>query len=170
MSLDVIPAGARVLLDANILIYARRGMSAQSRRLLERCAQHEVTGVLTTIIVAEFRHRRMMQEAQSRGLAASNPAKALAQNPALVRQLTQYGEEVEDLLSGDLLVLGVENKDFAKADELQRTHGLLTNDSLNLAAGLRAAVNMLATADLQFDSIPGITVFKPDDLHEVKGK
>lgn len=164
MSLDTIPAGARVLIDANILIYAKRGASAQSRQLLERCAQHEVTGVLTTIAVAEFCHRRMMQEAQSRGLSGSNPARALAQNSALVRQLTQYSEEVADLLSGDLLVLAIESADFVKAAELQRTHGLLTNDSLNLAAGLRCAVNMLATADLQFDSIPGITVFKPDDL------
>jgi hypothetical protein len=36
MSLDDIPSGSRVLLDANVLIYARRGVSVQSRRLLER--------------------------------------------------------------------------------------------------------------------------------------
>ena len=164
MSLDAIPPGARVLIDANILIYARRAMSAQCRRLLERCAQQEITGVLTTVVLAEFSHRRMMQGAQSRGLTGSNPAKALAQNPALVRQLTQYSQEVEDLLSGDLLVFAVESADFTKAAELQRTHGLLTNDSLNLAVGLSNGVNLLATADPQFDSIPGVTVFKPDDL------
>lgn len=164
MSLEAIPAGARVLVDANILISAERGMSAQSRRLLERCAQHEVSGVLTTIAVAEFCQRRMMQEAQSRGFSGSNPAKALAQNPGLVRQLTQYRQEVEDILSGDLGVLGIETPDFSKAAELQQTHGLFTNDSLNLAAGLRTGVNLLATADPQFDSIPGITVSKPDDL------
>jgi len=38
MNLEAIPAGSRVLVDANILIYARRGMSGQCRRLLERCA------------------------------------------------------------------------------------------------------------------------------------
>ena len=41
---------------------------------------------------------------------------------------------------------------------------MLTNDSLNLAAGLRNGVNLLATADPQFDSFPGITVFKPNDI------
>jgi predicted nucleic acid-binding protein len=164
MSLDAIPAGARVLVDANILIYAKRGMSAQCRRLVERCAQREVSGVLTSIVVAEFCHRRMMQEAQSRGLSGSNPAKALAQNLALVRQLTQYSQEVEDLLSGDLPVLAVESTDFTKAAELQRTHGLPTHDSLNLAVALRSGVNLLATADPQFNSIAGLTVFKPDDL------
>jgi predicted nucleic acid-binding protein len=139
-------------------------MSGQCRRLLERGAQREVNGVLTTIAVAQFCHRRLMQEAQSRGLSGSNPAKALAQNPALVRQLTQYRQEVEDLLSGDLLVLVVESADFVKAAELQGTHGLLTNDSLNVAVALRSGVNLLATADPQSDSIPGMTVFKPDDL------
>ncbi len=88
MTPDDIPAGSRVLLDANGLIYARRGVSAQCQRLLERCAAGEVAGILTTLVLAEYCHRRMMQEAQSRGLAATNPAKALGENPALVRQLS----------------------------------------------------------------------------------
>lgn len=164
MSLDAIPAGAWVLLDANIFIYARRAMSGQCRRLLERCAQRDVNGVLTTIVLAEFCHRRMVQEAQSQGLSGSNPAKALAQNPTLVRQLNQYRQEVQDLLAGDLLVLAIESTDFTQAIQLQSAHGLLTNDSLSLAAGLRAGVNLLATADSQFDTVPAVTVFKPDDL------
>ena len=164
MRLDDIPAGARILVDANILLYAKRGMSAQCRRFLDRCAQREVNGVLTTIVVAEFCHRRMTQEAQSRGLSGSNPAKALSQNSALVRQLIQYRQDMEDLLAGELAMLGIEQADFAKALELQQLHGLLTNDSLNLAAALRAGVNLLATADPQFDAVSGLTVFKPDDL------
>lgn len=164
MSLDTIPAGARVLIDANVLIYARRGMSAQCRRLLERCVQREVNGALTTLVLAEFGHRRMMQEAQSRGLAAANPAKGLASNPDLVRQLNQYRQELEDLLVGDLLLLTVEGADFIQAAVLQQAHGLLTNDSLSLAAALRHGMASLATADPQFDSIPGLTVYKPSDL------
>jgi len=151
-------------IDANILIYARRGMSEQCRVLLERCAQREVSGVLTTIALAEFCHRRMMQEAQSQGLSGSNPARALGQNPALVRQLIQYRQDLEDLIAGQFSVLNIAETDFVKALELQRLHGLLTNDSLHLAAGLRVGVNRLATADPQFETVPGITVFKPDDL------
>jgi len=62
----------------------------------------------TTVALAEFCHRRMMQEAQSRGLSGSNPAKAMSQNPALVRQLIQYRQEAEDLLSGELSILSGE--------------------------------------------------------------
>jgi predicted nucleic acid-binding protein len=78
--------------------------------------------------------------------------------------LIHYRQDVEDLLAGEFLVLGIGEADFAKAIELQRLHGLLTNDSLHLAAGLRAGVNLLVTADLQFDTVAGITAFRPDDL------
>ena len=148
MNLDDIPAHARILIDANILIYARRGMSAQCCRLLARCAEGEVIGVLTTIALAEFCHRRMMQEAQSRGLSASNPAKALGQNPALVRQLTAT----------------FESADFLKALELQQAYGLLTNDSVQLAVGLRLGIDRFATADPQFSAVPDFALFCPDDV------
>jgi predicted nucleic acid-binding protein len=164
MTLDDIPAGSAVLLDANILIYARRGASAQCQRLLARCAAREVRGFLTTIAVAEFCHRRMMQEAQSLGLAASNPAKALSQNTALLGKLSQYRCDVEDLLAGDLTILSLDATDLTLALELQRQHGLLTNDSLHLAAALRVNMTALATNDPCFDQVPTVTLFKPDDV------
>lgn len=105
-----------------------------------------------------------MQEAQSLGLAASNPAKALSQNPALIRQLSHYARDVEDVLSGELAVLSIEPADLIAALDCQRQHGLLTNDSLLLTAARRAGVNQLATSDPNFDAVPGLTVFKPDDV------
>lgn len=164
MSLENIPTGSAVLLDANILIYARRGASVQCQRLLARCAAQEIRGFLTAIAVAEFCHRRMMQEAQSLGLIASNPAKALSQNTLLLRQLSQYRRDVEDLLAGDLMILPTDAADVQLALELQQRHCLLTNDSLHLAAALRANVPALATSDSSFDLIPNLTVYKPIDL------
>jgi len=49
MSLNDIPDGGSVLLDANIVIYAKRGESAQCRRLLERCASGDVHGFVAVI-------------------------------------------------------------------------------------------------------------------------
>lgn len=164
MSLDDIPFGSRILLDANVLIYARRGVCVQSRRLLERGGSGEAVGIVRTFVLAEYCHRRMMQEAQSCGLAAVNPAKTLAQDPALVHQLNQYAQEVEDLLAGDLETRETVAADFTQALALQRQHGPLTNDSLMVSTALRAGVTQLATADPQFDSVAGLSVFKPDDL------
>lgn len=71
---------------------------------------------------------------------------------------------MEDLLAGQFTLTASEAADSAKALELQHQHGLLINDSLNLAAGLRYGTNLLATCDPQFDTVTGLTVFKPDDV------
>jgi len=164
MTPDDIPAGTAVLLDANILIHARRGTSVQCQRLLARCAAREIRGFLTTIAVAEFCHRRMMQESQSLGLAGPNPAKALGQNPALLGQLNQYRRDVEDLLAGDLTIHPLDAADLALALEPQRRHHLLTNDSLHLAAAMRANLPALATNDHGFDQVTVVTLYQPDDV------
>ncbi len=164
MTLDAIPAGSGVLLHANLLIYAAEELSFESRRLLDRCGNGGLTGNLSVVALAEFSHRRMMQEAQSLGLAASNPVRALSPNPAVVRKLTRYAQEVEDLLARQLTVLPLSAMDVAKALELQRLFGLLTNDSLHLAAGLRAGIRYVATSDSDFDAVPGIVVCRPGDL------
>ena len=106
----------------------------------------------------------MMQEAQSLGLAASNPARSLGQDRSLLSRLSQYRRDVEDLLSGDLTLLSLETEDLLKALELQRLHGLLTNDSLQVAAAIRAGVSTIASNDPHFDMIPDMTVFKPTDF------
>ncbi len=164
MTPDQVPAGTPVLLDANILIYARRGVSAQCQRLLARCAAREIRGYLTTIATAEFCHRRMMQEAQSLGLVGSNPAKALAQNRTILGKLHQYESDVKDLLAGELTILSLETVDLSLALDLQRQHCLLTNDSLHLAAALRAGISALATNDHCFNLIPNVSLYQPDDL------
>ena len=48
--------------------------------------------------------------------------------------------------------------------ELQSKHGLLTNDALLLAVARRLKVVSLASADRSFDEIPGLTLYRPEDL------
>lgn len=167
MNLDDIPGGSRVFVDANIIIYMLAGKSLQCRGLLERCERGEIEGSISTLVVAEVAHRRMMQEAQSRQLTSSNPARALSQRPELVRQLSIYQDEVRNLLGGGLSVETVSSEDFFVALELQKRHGLLTNDSLNLAVARRLAIDEIATADANFDQINGIVVYKAEDLSPV---
>jgi hypothetical protein len=49
MSLDAIPAGAPVLIDANILIFAQAARSEYCRRLLDRCAAREISLVVSSM-------------------------------------------------------------------------------------------------------------------------
>jgi predicted nucleic acid-binding protein len=164
MTLAEIPAGARVLIDANILIHGLQGWSAQCRALVGRCEAAEVEGWITTSVTAEFSHRRMIQEAQSLGLVGSNPARAMGEKPTFVRQLKRYQAEVRDLLAGGLQVGCVLPDDFHVALEFQRQFGLLTSDSLNLAVARRLGLTALATADRGFDAVQGFIVYQPADL------
>lgn len=164
MNLDAIRNGARVLIDANILLYALRGSSPQCRSLLDRCDTGAVEGWITTSLIAEFSHRRMIQEAQSLGLAGSNPARALAERPALLRQLSRYADEVRDLIGSGLNIEPLRPDDFHLALEFQHQFGLLTNDSLNLAVARRLGLPGLASADRGFDAAHGFMIYKPSDV------
>jgi predicted nucleic acid-binding protein len=164
MNLDDIPEGATVFIDTNVLLYARTGLSARCRQLISRCDLRAVNGVISGFVVAEFCHRRMMQEAQAAGRVASNPARALARKPDVVRQLSVYADDVRALLGGELELSKSEKTDFAVALELQRQFGLLTMDSINFAIARRLGISEIATADTNFDHIRSLTIYKPGDV------
>jgi predicted nucleic acid-binding protein len=164
MTLDEIRNGARVLIDANVLIYGVRRTSLQCRALLARCETGALEGIITTTILAEFSHRRMMEEAKFKGLIGSNPARALGERREILRQLSGYADEVRDLLGGGLFVEPVMGEDFHLALEFQQKFSLLTNDSLNLAVARRLGLNEISTADKGFDSAQGFIIYKPTDI------
>ncbi len=164
MILDDIGDGSTVLVDTNILLNARHGKSPQCSRLLGRCETKAISGVITTVILAELCHRQMMLECQNRGLAASNPAKAISRKPEVVKQLPAYALDVRFLLDGGLHIEAVSPGDFLVALELQNRHGLLTNDSLNLAVAKRLGLQVISTADENFDHVHGLMVYKPSDI------
>ena len=164
MKLAKIPDGMRVFVDANIILYTLAGQSDQCREFLARCASGHVEGWITTIVAAEICHRRMMMEARSRALVSSNPAKELGRKPATVRKLSAYADEVRALLGGGLFAEAVQPADFHPALEFERAHGLLTNDSLNLAVARRLGLHAIATADTHFDSVGGLAAYRPEDI------
>ncbi|TVR55734.1 MAG: PIN domain-containing protein [Puniceicoccaceae bacterium] len=164
MNLADLRDGACVLVDANLLLYGLRRSSQQSLALLQRCASGAIEGVITTIILAEFNHRRMIQEAQAQGLVSANPARALGERRNILSRLSAYAEEVRNLISGGLSVEPVLPGDFRLALEFQKNFLLLTNDSLNLAVARRLGVTDIATADKAFESVQGFTVYHPTDI------
>jgi predicted nucleic acid-binding protein len=165
MNLERIANGATIFIDANIFIYAVGLKSVQCRQLLRRCASRAVVGKTTTAVIAEVCHRRMLIEARAKGIL---PAKAapqeLAKKRALIGQLTDYEQEVRDLLAGEIKVEPVLPEDFSVALLLQKQFGLLTNDSLNLAVAKRLGLTEIVTADSDFAAVNGFVVYGPDDL------
>lgn len=164
MNLRDIVNGSTVLVDASVLLYARNRRSPQCRELLLRCEQGAVIGVVTLPVLADFSHRCLVQEAQGYHLVGANPARKLSGHPDLVRQLNGYAESVRDLLDSSLVVAESQTADFLVALEIQKQHGLLTNDALNLAIGRRHGIKGIATAGKSFDDLPGVIIYKPEDI------
>lgn len=165
MNLADIGRDAVVFVDTKILIYVSQGVSRQCRQLLDRIAGGAVRGVCSSVVLAELCHRSMINEARAKRLiVSSNPAKALSKKREVVRHLDEYAEMVRDILGGDLAVEAIRAEDFLVALELQKQHGMLTNDSLNLAVAKRLGIREIATADGSFDLVQGLIVYKPVDL------
>jgi predicted nucleic acid-binding protein len=166
MNLLDIVNGASVFIDANILVYAAERRSPQCRQLLERCDTEAVYAFSSVIALGELCHRRMLNEAKETGLiSGGNPARLLGEKRDVIPQLTIYAENVRALLDSTITFEPVHPQDFYVALELQKQHGLLTNDSLNLAIAKRLGIQGIATADANFDRVQGLIVYKPADIN-----
>ncbi len=71
------------------------GRSLECQALLERYARRELLGYTSTPILAEVLHRRMVAEAIAKGLVTARTAvRKLTKTPEVVKQLTQYQDDV----------------------------------------------------------------------------
>jgi predicted nucleic acid-binding protein len=133
--------------------------------LLDQIDDGDVRAFSSAIVVAEVGYRRMINEAREAGLVTgSNPARLLGRKPGGIQSLSHYAQNVRDLLDSPVAFETIRLEDFYVALELQRQHGLMTNDSLNLAIARRLGLHGLATADSGFDRVPGLLVYKPSDI------
>ncbi len=165
MDIKLLPAGEQVLVDANIFIYHLSALSAECKAFLSRVARGEVAAYVTTVIIAEVLHRRMMAEAIAKNLiSAGQPLKKLKANPAVIQSLTDYVTDVEMILKLPLQIIEATAADIAASHLLRRAHGLFVNDSINLACAERFALANIVTHDGDFNRVPTIGMWEPTDI------
>ena len=79
-------------------------------------------------------------------------------------RLSDYWAHISRFLSLNIVRLPLDEGRFRDAQPLRQAHGLLTNDSLLLAAAARYGISHLATNDADFERVPWLTVYKPGDI------
>jgi predicted nucleic acid-binding protein len=164
-SLDDIPAGQRVFLDATIFVYHFFSGSAQCRRLLERCERKDVVGLTSVVAFNEASHRLMTMEAVRAGLVSGGAVpRKLRQRPDLVRQLREHVWQMQCIPAWGIDVLPVDLGRSLRAADVRLSTGLLTNDSLIVATMRDESVSIIATADGDFEQVGELQVFRPTDL------
>lgn len=163
--LHQIPQGTRCFIDANIIYYSlvnTAGLTADCIGFFKRIRRGEITALASSVVVAEAMHKVMLSEAAQRyGLPRQGLAHHLQRQahlltglgdhlkvPVLIRTLNIHLEPITlDLLEA--------------AAHCSTQYQLLTNDSLTIAVMKKLSLTHLATNDDNFDSVPGITVWKP---------
>lgn len=166
-ALDSVPNGSDVPIDANVFIYGLTAKSAQCKTFLERCSREEITGITLYEVVNDSTHKFMIGEARQKSLCtnqAEKGAKYLSKHPQEVKLLTDYWVNTLRLLSLNIVFLPMKQRILEGAQMERVSAGLLTNDSLLVAAMREYGIASVATNDAQFETVTGISVFSPTDV------
>jgi len=163
-ALTDLAGGSRVLVDANVFVYAVNRTSPQCAEFLERCGREELHGVTTFEALAEMTHRLMLEEALATCVIERATAEHLRHAHESISQLSEYWTSIARFLDMNLIRLELDERRFRRAQLMRERHGLLTNDSLILAAAESYGITNLATRDNDFDDVPWLTVYKPGDI------
>jgi len=166
MNLDDIQSGSLCVADTNVLLYAEQGVSKQCQRFLRRSGTGEIIIQLPQTVWHELCHKLMLAEAMMSGkITGPAPGLKLARKPDVVKGLGLYREKLRALVQ---LGLGFEpctmEDLFGTAFTFQEKYGLLTNDSLILAAAVRLKADVLVTADTVFQTTQELPVALPSDM------
>jgi len=160
-----LPDGTLCFVDANIICYhivQTPGLSDECTRFIKRIEQGAIQASTLAAVVAEAIHKVMLAEAvqhhhlEHRGLAHwlqrhREPLATLSEHqrvPALIKALSIHVEAVTLAL-------------LERATDLSRQYRLLTNDAVTVAVMERLRLSCLVTNDDNFDTVPGLVVWKP---------
>jgi predicted nucleic acid-binding protein len=158
-------AGDSVFVYANILIYLAGPepvFGAACRQLTQSIDTQQLQGYPSTHVLAEVAHQLMMIEASTLpGWTFGKVRQRLQQQPAVVQQLTLFRRAVETVLQSNLRVLTLAPASLVDAASNSQQYRLLTNDALSLAVMQANGLTKIASADTDFDRVPGITRYAP---------
>ncbi len=157
--------GDAVFLDANTLVYhltSDRLFGAACSQLLQRIENQEIQGFTSTHVLTEMAHRIMTIEAIAVfAWPIAGIAQRLRQHPAQVQQLASFQQAVERILQSRIQVLTIPVPLMAAGTRISRQTGLLSNDALIVAVMQTNGLTNLASSDLDFDRVPGLTRYAP---------
>ena len=106
----------------------------------------------------------MVAEALGTGVIKRDRVRDLRGKRREIAKLTEYWAQTSAIFGLNILVLPSDEARLYRAQSVRSRYGLLTNDSLILAAMEESGVDSLATRDSDFDHISDIKIYKPTDI------
>jgi predicted nucleic acid-binding protein len=159
-----VPAGDRIFLDANPLIYyfaADPIFGPACSQLVTRIENQEIVALTSTHVLSEAAHHLMTLEAAALFGWQSKVVQRLKQQPANIQKLKSFRQAIDKTLQLPIQVVSISPKLIPVAAGLSQQHGLLHNDALIVAVMQSHGLTHLASNDADFDRVPGITRYGP---------
>ena len=130
--------------------------------LLERIEVQDLKGFTSSQVLSDVAHRLMSLEACATfGWSYGGIAAQMQRHPAEIQKLTRFRQAVEAVSRIGVEVLPVFVRQVESAAAISQQYGLLSNDALVLAMMQELGLSQLASHDMDFDRVPGITRFAP---------
>jgi predicted nucleic acid-binding protein len=85
----------------------------------------------------------------------------LRRHASEIQQCKSHRQAIDELAAIPLTILPVNGAHVSRAADLSIQFGLLTNDALIVAVMQDNGLNTLASLDVDFDRVPGITRYAP---------
>src|SRR5437660_12595837 len=104
-SLADLPEGSRILVDANIFIYAADRLSRECTSFLDDCVNQKLYAFTTLEVMTEVVHRLMLEDAVTSGFVSRPRASVLRNRRDVVQQLRGYWRAVSDLMTSNIGLL-----------------------------------------------------------------
>jgi predicted nucleic acid-binding protein len=165
MKLEDLPSGARIFVDANILIYHFSGISLECRAFLQRCESRQVEAFTGIHVLLEVTHRLMVLEALHKGLiTGGQPARKLKEQPEVIKGLREYNQSVQQIPRMRIRVRTITAAIVRASEAIRVQEGLMTNDSVTVALMRRMGLTDVATADTDFNNVSHCRVYQPGDI------
>jgi predicted nucleic acid-binding protein len=156
--------GESVFLDANVLVYhfaPHPQFGPACHDLIRRVEARLLLGFTSTAVLSDMAHHLMTIEASAVFGWTSKVVQHLRQDPSAVMQLSRFHQSVIDVPRMGIRMLTIPETLIETAAMLSRQTGLLSNDALIVALMQAHGLDKLASADADFDRVPGITRYAP---------
>jgi predicted nucleic acid-binding protein len=165
MTFAQIPTNVGLSVDANTLVYHFAPdpvYRPACQQLMARIALQDIVAFTCTDTVADVAHRLMTLEAMARfGWPQAGIANRLRRHPSEVQTLGRFRKCIDDIPRLGIQVLPVEFHHLTVATAISQQTGLLTSDAIIVAVMRHEALTHLASADTDFDRVPGLTRYAP---------
>jgi len=163
--LSSLPDGTSCFVDANIVCYhiiQTPPLSDECSRFIKRIERGAVRASTSASVVAEAIHKVMLAEAiQRHKLDHRGLAHRLQRQRELIAGLSEHRKVPTLMKALPLHVEPVTLDILERAANITTQHRLLTNDAVTIAVMEKLGLSHLVTNDDNFDSVPGLSIWKP---------